>query len=391
MKKVASFLEQKWTKEELFFDGDTYFRRLETEIHLAQRSVEFETYIFEPDALGDRLVQAMTLAAQRGVRVKLQVDGIGSSQAFFKRYFHILQKEGVQVRVFHALPWLFRKFAYKNQRSELFFSKTIRLLGVINRRNHRKTCVIDRKIAYIGSYNVSTRHLSHYYEKLAWRDTGIRVEGPAIRVIRKLFLFSWYGRRGWSMPVKRFFAGLSSVSKMPLRFNMTRKFRRRFYRDLLKRISVAKEHVWITNAYFVPHRTFISVLRKAAIRGVDVRVLLPKTSDIFFMPWIARSYYYGLLKNQIQIYEYQSSFLHAKSLIVDDYAFVGSSNLNYRSLYHDLELDIVLTQPKSREILEDQFRKDLSFAEEVTLNRWKKMSWLEKVLALPLFLIRYWI
>ena len=145
---------------------------------------------------------------------------------------------------------------------------------------------------------------------------------------------------------------------------MTRKLRFSANMSLLRRIARAERRIWITSAYFVPRTLVTLALKSAASRGVDVRVLVPQVSDVFFVPWLTRLYSVFLISFGVRFFEYVPSVLHAKSAIIDDWTFVGSSNFNHRSFIHDLELDVVLSRPESINAMAAQFEKDCRLSSE---------------------------
>jgi cardiolipin synthase len=141
--------------------------------------------------------------------------------------------------------------------------------------------------------------------------------------------------------------------------------RRRSLREFLIRLETAKRRIWLTTPYLAPTAAVLRSLGVAARNGADVRILVPRKSDVFFMPWIANAFYSPLLADGVRIYEYLPRFLHAKSVIVDDWAVVGTSNMNRRSLIHDLEVDVVLQHPNSLQDLSQEFLVDLRCSEEI--------------------------
>ncbi len=362
-------MSRTWTREDLIFDGDEYFASVLRGIDSAKKSIAFETYIFDDDPIGRRFEAALARAAQRGVEVRVVVDGIGARHWVENRAAR-LGEEGVDVRVYHPI-WIYEAM-----------SRVLRDLGVslkaleygrillsrINRRNHRKTVIIDSARAWVGSLNISADHSAEVRGAEAWRDTAVYVEGPPISALLIGFDYAHRrarpikGRREWTQmilnPVPKFRSAV-------VRQNFTLKLRRRTYQEFLKRIAKARRRIWITNAYLAPSAPVMKALARAAKRGVDVRVLVPRKSDVFFMPWVAASHYSALLKSNVRIYEFGPRFLHAKSVLIDNWATVGSSNLNGRSLNKDLEVDIVVRKPSSIRKLARQFDRDLQESEEV--------------------------
>jgi cardiolipin synthase len=139
----------------------------------------------------------------------------------------------------------------------------------------------------------------------------------------------------------------------------------------------------------VPDGSLLRALSAAAVGGIDVRIIVPGFSDVVFMPWIASAFHLGLLRAGVRIFEYRSSILHAKTMVVDSWGLVGSSNLNHRSLLHDLEIDVEVQTQEGRDALEQQFTKDLQDSVEVTLDTWRHRPWIERVVGRMLLAFRY--
>lgn len=365
-------MRSRWDDEHILFDGDSFFTDVLQAIGQAKRSVTIETYIFDIDALGQKIERALSEAARRGVSVRLLVDGVGAS-TWTQRHGPHLESTGVQVRVFHPLhkPKTFAHFMWLIGFRARTSPERRRFFWRVNRRTHRKLIVVDNETAWVGSLNISAHHCVSLVGPQAWRDTAVRVRGDAVQDLLRAFDYAWIrshtlqGRRRWRdsfLPrlTKRF--GLHS----PLvRLNYTNRLRRRSLREFLIRIQTARRRIWITTPYLSPTTAVMRALRKASEKGVDVRILHPRKSDVFFMPWVASVYYRPLLKSGVRIFEYLPRFLHAKSAIIDDWSIVGTSNMNRRSWFHDLEVDVVLSHEESLETLKDQFLADLRSTEEI--------------------------
>ncbi len=346
---------ESWSEESLFFDKETYFGALFEGLASARHSIEMETYIFEPDPTGLRVLDALRSASRRGVRVRLVVDGVGS-------WFWIgilrdaLRDSGVEFRVYHPVS-LFR-WAFAR----------------LNRRLHRKVCILDGKTVFVGSFNITHRH---------HRDTGVRLSGPGVRELEEAFRILWQGR----FPSRR----LPLREPSRIRLNLTRRLRVRWNRELVRKIHDAKQRVWITNAYFVPPWFLLRALCSAGLRGVDVRLLLPAEPDYRFMKWLSETYYRYLLLSGVRVYEYRARFIHAKSMLVDQgFAIVGSTNLNHRSLMHDLEVDAEMEHPASFKSLERQFESDLEDSVEIREFDPSKGGWGMRFLRWLVIRLRYW-
>ena len=346
-----------WTEEILFLNGDSFFKDLSQAIFTAKISIHLETYIFDQDQLGNRILQLLAETAARGVQVRLLLDGVGSSQ-WRHEDAQEWRRRGIDLKFYHPLPW---------QRSPERIWKSINLQKIIlgfkklNHRNHRKICIIDEKTAWLGSMNISDRHLTSVHGTHAWRDTAVRLQGPGIPLLIKICNHTWSNARNHFQP------------------GIWRQ-KRAYYHRLLKKIAQAKTRVWITTPYLIPSIPLILMLRKVASSGVDVRMVLQDQSDFFGVKYAMEGFYSTLLNARVRIYEYTPCILHAKVLIIDQWVTVGSSNLDHRSLFHDLETDAVISRPENIHTLETQFLQDVSVSREIDPLLWKKRAWIDRLL-----------
>ncbi len=355
-------MEQAREFERLYFNSDEFFSDLLESITHARNSIDIETYIYENDEFGAEVDRILQAAVQRGVHVRILVDGFGA-RAWVGQKAPDLFKNGVQIRVWR--PVIFSKFNWK-------------FLNRLNRRKHRKYCVIDKNMAYVGSQNISKVHLQRFSGEKAWRDSGIAIQGAGVDDLNRTFDEVWYLSHRLNEMTGKVRLRTPRAFAQNL-INLTTQFSlRRPKHESIIRIQGAENRILITNAYFAPPQRLLGALLKARSRGVAICLLLPSAPDLLVMKWIATSYYDILLKNGIQLFEYKQSFLHAKTMIVDDWGIVGSSNFNTRSFRRDMELDIVLSSSDLRQELTMQFAEDLKYAREIrledlaflTISRW---------------------
>jgi cardiolipin synthase A/B len=373
--------------ETIYIDSGIYFDQMIQDIQQAQHSIALETYIFQRDSLGKQIIAALADAARRGLQVRVMVDGAGTPW-WSTQFARALEKAGATTKVFHPFPWQLWNWSRSRVRASIL-TNWIYLIFKINSRDHRKVCLIDNQIAYVGSMNISKCHLSRERGGDNWRDTGLRFTGVDFADLYRAFDLAWD-----HLPItERIREVFRQVRRNPMiRSNHTRHRRRILYKNLLRKMSTCRHHIWITNAYFVPDNFLLKRLQEAARAGLDVRVLLPRKSDIAIMPWASTAFYFNLLKAGVRIFEYLPGILHAKTLLLDDWALIGSSNLNHRSLLHDLEVDILLSSPQSIQTLQEQFLTDLQNAREISLNGWHVMRpryqrWLGRLLLYIKYLI----
>ena len=351
-----------WSSERICTDGDEYFAALVADIDAATRSVDLETYILEDDEIGRLVVDALTRARDRGLAVRLLVDGVGAYgwlAAVGRRF------RGCPWRVYHPMPWLLVGTDLPTAHA---LQSRLSAFTLGNRRNHRKTCVIDETVAWVGSFNLERRHARAAVGDRVWRDTAARVEGPAVEFLTRAFQHTW--KQSWRFGAHLLLPSIDLRGRgpkvdpsQPVRLNGRRSLRRRLWRDLLLRIARARERVWITTPYFVPTEDLLKALEIAA-RTADVRLLLPAVNDVYFMPWIASVYAPRLRAAGIRLWSYPR-MIHAKTQVIDGVGLVGSSNLNSRSLFFDLEADVWVGRPESVQALADAFEADCGCAAEV--------------------------
>jgi len=374
-----------WTSERVFSNGDELFSEMLKAISNAKKSITLETYIFDHDRLGKDMLRALRNAAARGVSVRLLLDGFGCSQWEWSD-LRGLFREGVKVRVYHPLPWQNRSVSW----ARIFQVRRL-LLGLwkLNRRNHRKCCIIDGSIAFLGGMNVSSRQVESHSGPSALRDTSVRVEGPAVTRLRSAFEHTWKHPRNLSNGKSK--ESRSRFAASAVRLNSSSKERRASYFDFLKRVLRARTRVWIANPYFVPDLSLVIALRFAAWNGADVRLLFPRDNNIWGLKWAAKAFYLPLLSANVSIYEYRPSLLHSKLALIDDWSLVGSSNLNQRSLLHDLEVDVVLGKLESLRDLEAEYEKDLLSSDRIDISHWKRRTFAHRLLQRLALIFRRWI
>jgi cardiolipin synthase len=373
----------RWESIAVHHSGDAFFNSLERAIEQAQQFIHIEMYIFAFDRLGQRLLRRLGEAVERGVQVRLIVDGIGSGSWIYhvRKYCEQLR---VELKVFHELPWTRWQLGRKGIQRRLSIS---RALQRINNRNHRKVCIVDGNRAFVGSMNVIEYHCESLAGPKVWRDCAVEVVGREVAVLEASFQELWSRRRGALATARRLRRALASGTLM--RLNVRRAQRRENYLDLLVRIVGAQRRILIENAYFVPDGSLLRALRAAAEGGVDVRIVVPAVSDIFFIPWVTSAFHVGLLRAGVRIFEYTGGMMHAKTMLIDEWGLVGSSNLNHRSLFHDLEADVVVASEEASHSLEVQFEQDCSASREITLNTWRERPWIERALGRLLLWVRW--
>ncbi|HEX2768075.1 MAG TPA: cardiolipin synthase ClsB [Geobacteraceae bacterium] len=356
----------------LLHNGEAYFPAIEAAFDRARLEIYLETYIYENDATGQRIADALKRAALRGVKVYMLIDGYGSKD-LPRSMLDYLQAGGVNILIFRPKisPWTLR-------RERL-------------RRMHRKIAVVDREIAFVGGINIiddseSTGDLPPRY------DYSVAVEGPLVEEIRRS------ARRLWSMVAwSRFRKGMVHSGTLPVSTfaggGMSAAFlvrdnfrhRREIETEYMREIERAKSEIILAHAYFLPGLDFRHALIDAAGRGVRVVLLLQGKVDHFLQHYASRALYGNLLDAGIEIYEYRKSFLHAKVAVIDGHwATVGSSNIDPFSLLLSREANVVVDDEGFGETLRQSLKQAVEIdGRRILADNWKQqptgvrfMSWL---------------
>jgi cardiolipin synthase len=336
--------------EQLIFDGSHYERLLLEKIRGCSSEILISCYIIDFDEFSEKVFKALLEKAIEGVKVCLVADGLGS-WGWLNEHAQQYRHPNFEIRVYHPLTWKLLSISVKN----IFWG--------MNRRNHHKLYIFDQKEAFNGSRNINNNALT-------WRETSISIEGPSVSTLCSLFSDTWH--RSNTRWIKRYNFKIAQQVYKKLKGSehilSTHKFslRRKNQKIMLRRLVDSKRMIQITTPYFFPTRKVLRAILTKAREGVSVSVLLPRTSDVVISKWITQYHYEQMLKAGIAIYEYSPAILHAKSTLVDEWALIGTSNMNRRSVYRDLEIDYVVSQPKIVEELNQKFVSDIAQSLQIT-------------------------
>ncbi|WP_067864187.1 phospholipase D-like domain-containing protein [Neptuniibacter marinus] len=340
-------------KVELLVDGENFFPVMLAEIEKARYSLLLEFYFVSSGVITSRFVQALIRAAQRGVMVKLIIDDFGSYR-FSNADRDVLKAVGVEIVVYNPLH----------------VSKFTRNFA----RDHRKLLVADQRVAFIGGTGLSDVYWLADEAGCPWHDLMAQIEGPVVTDLVSMFNELWQRctaqvlSPGGSVEQK----GYSKVRVCTVQGLYQQDIKASF----LKRVNSANNNVWLMTAYFLPSFSMRHALRRAAKRGIDVRLIIagPHTDQ----PWVfhaSKRYYSRLLKAGVRIFEYQPRFLHAKMSVVDSWASIGSCNLDHWNLRWNLEANIELHDEQCLEQMTQLFNDDLLHCQEITYENWSKRPW----------------
>ncbi len=336
----------------IFFRGDETFSAMLAAIDAARTEVLVESYIFKDDATGHALARALGGAAARGVAVKVLADAFGSL-ATRRTFWNGMRASGVEVRLFNPLfPHL--------------------LLQPF--RDHRKLLVVDRATGFTGGMNIGDEYGSSRRSRSGpWRDTHMRVDGPAAWEMTTVFSEAW-GMAGGHLQLAPLEPASGGVPVMVVDSRPGRGHGETA--SVLAAIAAAaRRRLWITNAYFAPRWRAVDLLGAAVARGVDVRLLLPGRTDVPLVRHAGHGYFAGLLARGVRIFEYQAAILHAKTVVADDFvALAGSTNLDFRSFHFNAECNLVLLDDGVGAAFSEAFQRDLERAAEITPALWSRRS-----------------
>lgn len=343
---------------ELFVDGERAMASASAAIEAAEHEILIESYILRDDGTGLELKDRLAAARERGVRVCVLADAIGSFGTA-SRYWKELESHGVEVRLFHRLlphPWY--QFI----------------------RDHRKIVVVDRRIAFVGGMNIADEYgSSRRAPDGLWRDTHVRVEGTAAQELAVVFAEGWHRAGGRRLEFPAIEPRDDGDPRVLVLDSRPGRGHAETASVLAAILAAARRTAWITNAYFAPPRAAVRAMADAVRRGVDVRLLLPGPTDIPILRHAGHGYYEALLARGIRIFEYQPAVLHAKTLVADDYvAVVGSSNLDFRSFRYNAECNLVILDEEFAGQLAAAFETDLENAVEIDRAAWARRPLLHR-------------
>ncbi|HEY3356210.1 MAG TPA: phospholipase D-like domain-containing protein [Polyangia bacterium] len=355
----------------LLRDADEAYPAMLAAIRGAQRLIRLESYIFEDGEAGTRFGAALEERARAGVEVQVIYDAVGSigtGAGFWER----LRAAGAQVVEFHPLSLWRRLWRW-------------------NRRDHRKLLIVDDAVAFTGGLNISDAYLTTEVHQ-GWRDTHVRVEGPVVFELDRLFAASWqYVTERYlpPAPAAPAIAGPQAVAAIGSRL---RRHRTEIFRGYLHAIKQARRTVRIANAYFIPPRAVRRALVAAVARGVRVEIIVPAWGDLMSAHFASRNLFDRLLAAGVRIHLWPDAVMHAKTAVIDGlWSTVGSFNLDHRSIVHNIELNLNVVDAAFGAEMDAMFDADRARCQEVVLFEWRLRALGERFLERLFYLGRYWL
>ncbi len=341
----------------LLINGEEKFPEIVEALKSARHHIHLEYYIFSDDDVGREILKILIEKSNEGVEIRILVDGAGSSD--LGSIPDKLKENGI--KLYRFMPVRFKNLASTNY------------------RNHRKMIIIDGKIGFIGGLNIDEKYLNNGKHKLYWRDTHLKIEGPAVNIMQLVFSTDWRYVSKKLLPLAEpyFNKQFNASGKSPITIIASGPISLRPYgmESMVSLIHNARKNIKITNPYFIPSDELKGALITAALSGIDVKIILPGVSDSRIVQRAANSYFKPFLYNGVKIYQYQKGFIHAKTMTVDDkISMVGSFNTDIRSFYINYEASALVYDKELTRKLNDQFEEDIYNSSKLDYNSWKKRS-----------------
>lgn len=356
---------------EIFTGGKKKFEALKADISRARKFINIQYYIFEDDALGREIAGLLMDKAAQGVAVRLLYDHVGSFKVS-RGFFRTLKARGVD--------------------SHPFFKVSFPQLGTrINWRNHRKVCIIDGEVGYVGGMNVAQRYIDGKPEFNCWRDTHLRVTGKVVSALAFSFAVDWNFTSGELLEESitpagesaNFSPGPDAIKGVGAQLVTSGPMNQwsNVAMVLHRAIAGARRRVFIQTPYFLPTEGLLKALQTAALAHVDVRIMLPVRADSRMLTHASASFIDECLKAGIKFYFYNAGMLHSKTVIIDDeICSVGSTNFDFRSFEYNFEANLFCYSPELNARMMSIYNHDLESCTRVTKQEWRKRPLSRKAL-----------
>jgi cardiolipin synthase len=316
--------------------------------------------VLEDDELGKKLQQALIRKAEEGVEIRIIYDSFGSRKTK-KKFFEDFRKAGIEAEPFLKLS---------------LPSLTARL----NYRTHRKIIVIDGQIGYLGGMNIADRYL-HGFSWGPWRDTHARIEGKGVQGLQSVFLIDWYFVSQTLITSRHYFPMLENFGECAMQIVNSGPLseENEISHGIMQAIYGAKKSIFLQTPYFLPPDAMIDALQAAAIRGVDVRIMISKRYDVALVQAASGSFIKDMLRTGVKVYQYEKGFLHSKMMLFDDsLTLIGSANFDTRSFEQNFEVEAFIYDEEVATVANDIFVEDQRCAEALSLREWSKRSRLKR-------------
>jgi cardiolipin synthase len=358
---------------DILHNGDQFYPVMLEEIGRAQSSITIEAYIYWAGEIGRRFAETLAAKASEGIPVKILLDSVGSA-TIGSEILETLEKGGCQLAWYNRIRWY--------------------TIGQFNHRTHRKSLIIDGRVGFTGGAGIADVWLGNAQSPEHWRDTQIRITGPAVTPLQTGFAQNWLKTTGELLSGATYYpdhdreqeppshgftrTGLSVQTVMSSPESGASSVRLMHYLPIV----CARRSIYISNPYFVPDQAAIDTLVEARQRGVEVRIMVAgRHNDTWLARQNSRRLYGPLLRAGIQILEYNKTFMHQKTMVIDGlWVSIGTTNFDNRSFAHNEETSVCIKDADLAAFMEHTFRADMRACDRVELEAWQKRGLLTKSL-----------
>lgn len=365
--KNCRFLPYPGNRAKVLRNGPETFEAIFAALEKAEHFIHLQYYIFEEGELTDRMMNIFEEKAAAGVEIRLLYDGIGS-QFLSDEFVRRLQSLGGSQSCFLPIA-------------------NLRPTSTLNYRNHRKIIIIDGKVGFTGGINVTDKYVRDDAGPLGiWHDMHLRLEGPIVNSLQAVFVTDWNfaneQEENGDLLNENYFPKNKEAGDTVAQIAASgpdsdfSSIRQQYF----SMITQAEKYVYITNSYVVPGDAILTALQTAALSNVDVRLLIPKTSDSVIVKWGVRAYFEELLRAGVRIFLYENNFLHSKTIVVDDeVCSIGTANFDLRSFEQNFEVNAILYDPSIAKEMKAYFHEDCENSTELKLDAFRERPWTDKL------------
>ena len=341
--------------------GKNTFEAIFEAVKNAEHHIHLEYYIFSDDKIGNQMKDLLIEKSLQGVEVRIIIDDVGS-WGLKQKFINELKKSGIEI-----YPFMEVRFP--------------RLTSQVNFRNHRKILIVDGIIGFTGGINIADRYIEGIKNIGAWRDTHLQITGDAVACMQVVFAADWYFCINENLTGTKYFKPFTEKLGTAVQISASgpdsdwESISQAFFAA----IANARKKIYITTPYLMPPSDILSALKIAALSNIDVRIIIPALSDSFIPRWSSFSYVGELLEAGVKMYFYETGFIHSKYIIIDDnFATVGTTNLDFRSLETNFEINAFIYDADFTAQLENIFMTDLQNSREILRDYWEKRPWHKK-------------
>ncbi len=361
MNSISSLCKPGFTRHnkiELLIDAKETYSAMLTQLEKAEKYIIFQFYVFRADSIGYKFSEVLIRKARQGVKVNFLYDEIGTEIP--SELVEEMKDAGIEVCHFNSL------------RGKGHFQ--------INFRNHRKILIVDGQFAFVGGLNIGDDYLGLWPDLGPWRDTHVMMSGPSVIACQMTHAKDWFWCTQKDLNVDWMIQPANGEANILILPTGPADNKHNCLLSHIAMVNAAQKRLWIANPYLVPPESLLDAILLAALRGVDVRFIIPSYSDAWIVMIACQVYVARLLKHGVKVYRYREGFLHEKVILVDDlFAVVGSANFDFRSMFINFEITLVAQEEKFIKDVEKMLQQDFKQCKEVDLSEFKNLSLWQKI------------